>query len=345
MKKAKNSSFPVFNLNDLLFRFDLQGLHLYQKKEMTLQQMEYIVALARYGKFSEAAEHCHVTQPTLSMQVKKLEEELGLQLFNRNKQPIRTTAAGAVVVQQAEALLRQLNQLKDWVQAHKNELQGDLRVGIIPTVAPYLVPYFLGDFVRNFPNVHLHIVEAKTEEILVGIRRKELDFGVLVTPLAQMKDWMSRPLFYEKFLVYLSPELAQTYGNRIEISDLLAHRLWVLSEGNCFRSQTVNLCALSQLAFQSFQFTYESGSLETLIRLVDREGGLTLLPELAVLELPEERMEQVKFLGKPNPVREVSLVYDQHFVKFSLLEAFAKQVESKMPAQIKENTGERVIEV
>lgn len=311
---------------------------------MTLQQLEYIAALDQYGKFSEAAEHCHVTQPTLSMQLKKLEEEIGMPLFDRQRQPIRTTAAGKAVVRQAREVLRQVSQLKDWIQAHKNDLQGDLRLGIIPTLAPYIVPYFLGEFVRSFPNVHLHIREARTDELLISLHRDELDLGLLVTPI-QEEHLRTRPLFYEKFMVYMNEEEARRQGNRIEIAKVLDQQLWILSEGNCFRDQTINLCALSQLDYRHFQFTYESGSLEALMRLVDREGGVTFLPELAVLELPEEKLDQVKFVGNENPVREVSLIYHERFAKFSLLEALSEQVVGNLPEQVRENKAVQVIEV
>lgn len=311
---------------------------------MTLQQLEYIIALEQHGKFSEAAEHCHVTQPTLSMQLKKLEEEMGISLFDRQRQPIRPTPAGKAVVRQAKEIIRQVSQLKDWVQTHKNDLAGNLRLGIIPTLAPYVVPLFLGEFVRNFPNVHLHIREARTDEILVSLHRKELDLGLLVTPISE-KELRTRPLFYEKFMVYMNEEEARQHGNRVALQEALERQLWILSEGNCFRNQTINLCALSQLDFKDFQFTYESGSLEALMRLVEKEGGITFLPELAVLELPEEKLDRVKFIGNESPVREVSLVYHQSFAQFSLLEALSEQVVNSLPAQVRENSSEWVIDI
>ncbi|MEM6299044.1 MAG: LysR substrate-binding domain-containing protein [Bacteroidota bacterium] len=313
---------------------------------MTIQQLEYVVAIDRYGKFSEAAEHCFVTQPTLSMQLKKLEEELDLVIFDRKTQPVTATPAGKVVLEQARQILKQVAQLQDWVQGHKNKLEGELRLGIIPTLAPYLVPHFLGAFMRNFPNVHLKILEIRTEYMLQAMVKKEIDLGLLVTPIQLPKSIQSRPLFYEKFMAYLKADVAEKFGHRIKMEDLLNEQLWVLSEGNCFRSQTINLCAMSQLAFREQQFTYESGSLEALMRLVDREGGATLLPELSVLELDESRIENVKFIGKNNPVREVSVVYHQDFAKLSLLEALSNQVLESLPDQIRENTsGDLVVAV
>ncbi|MGF1532586.1 MAG: LysR family transcriptional regulator [Bernardetiaceae bacterium] len=311
---------------------------------MTLQQLEYVVALAEYGKFSEAAYHCHVTQPTLSMQLKKLEDELELVLFDRQRQPIRPTPAGKAIIRQAKEILRQVRQLEDWVQSHKNKLEGDLRLGIIPTLAPYLVPYFLGEFVRTFPRVHLHIREARTEEITLALHRQELDLGLLVTPIAD-EHLRTQILFYEKFMAYLHPEESKQHGNRIALQELLQQQLWVLSEGNCFRDQAINLCAVSQLDFRHFRFTYESGSLESLMRLVDREGGLTLLPELAVLQLPDERLDQVKFIGDTSPVREVSLLYHERFAKFALLEALSEQIIGTLPEQVRQNSSQYTVPI
>ena len=201
-----------------------------------IQQLEYIIALDNYGSFSQAAVHCHVTQPTLSMQVKKIEEELGVIIFDRSKKPLKATIEGETILAQARIILQEVNVLKEHVSSDKGTTSGTLNIGIIPTLAPYIVPIFLGNFLRKYPDVKVQIKELKTEEITDALRKEKIDFGILATPLRE-QGIHEHPLFYEKLICYTDGELAEKYRNRIDINEILSHKIWLLSEGNCFRNQ------------------------------------------------------------------------------------------------------------
>ena len=309
-----------------------------------IQQLEYIVALDNYGSFSQAAVHCHVTQPTLSMQVKKIEEELGTVIFDRSKKPMKATEEGETILAHARMILKEVNVLKEHVAADNGATAGTLNIGIIPTLAPYLVPLFLGDFIRKYPDMKINIKELKTEEITDSIRKERIDFGILATPLRE-QGIHEHPVFYEKLLAYTDPEIASKYKNRIDITDILKHKIWLLSEGNCFRNQVFNLCAINQLAFKDFHLSYESGSVEALMRLVDREGGVTLIPELATLDMQDEQLDRLKFISEKNPVREISIILGRRAMKKKLIDLFVKELKENLPGQIMENSSENIIEI
>lgn len=310
----------------------------------TIQQLNYFVALSTYGSFSKAADHCKVTQPTLSMQVKKLESQLGIELLDRSRQPVRFTALGQRVLEKAQEALAELREIDDLINASQQELSGEFNVGIIPTLAPYLVPEFLGAFMKAFPAVHLHITEYKTDEIINRLKNEQLDVGLLATPLHE-QGILEQPLFYEQMLCYMDQQTASKFGNRVEINEMLKGRLWVLSEGNCFRNQTFNLCSLRQMEYEKQHFVYESGSLEALMNLVDKEGGSTIIPELALQSLSDARMDQVKFINEAHPVREISTVMRKKGVKVPLVNALREAIMASLPKQILRNDGERKVEI
>lgn len=309
-----------------------------------IQQLEYIIALDNYGSFSQAAVHCHVTQPTLSMQVKKIEEELGVIIFDRSKKPLKATIEGEAILAQARVILQEVNSLKEHVSIDQGTTSGILNIGIIPTLAPYLVPMFLGNFLRNFPDVKVQIKELKTEEITDALKKEKIDFGILATPLRE-QGIHEHPLFYEKLICYTDSNLADTYKNRMDINEILSHKIWLLSEGNCFRNQVFNLCAMDQIAFKDFHLNYESGSVEALMRLVDKEGGVTLIPELATLDMRDDQLDRLKFIADHNPVREISIVVGRRAMKKKLIDLFSKELLEGLPAQVRENTNENIIEI
>ncbi len=310
----------------------------------TIQQLQYLIALHQHGSFSKAAEHCHVTQPTLSIQIKKLESDLGIELLDRSKHPVRFTELGMSVLAKAREAVGELRELNELITSSHDELSGELRVGIIPTLAPYLVPHFLGAFLEAYPSIHLRITEFKTEEIIERLKSERLDVGVLATPLHE-PGVSEQPLFYEQLLCYMSPGLARAHGNTVDISDILDERLWVLSEGNCFRNQTFNLCSLRQTDFAQQNFNYESGSLEALMRLVELEGGSTIIPELALASMSEAKLDHVKFIGQTRPVREVSTVTRKKGPKTKLIEALRGQILEALPKEIRNNDATRKVEI
>lgn len=251
---------------------------------MTLTQLEYIVAIDTYRSFGLAAGKCLVTQPTLSMQVRKLEQELGLELFDRSSQPILPTEAGRLIVDQARVVLREAGRIGEIVREQKLELEGTLTLGVIPTVAPYLLPYFLGPFSKKYPEVRLEIRELTTGDIVSLLRRDLLDAGILATPVHE-PGLVEEPVFYEEIMLYVHPGHALAAYEAVPAAHLETRDMWMLTEGNCFRDQVINLCALRG-NMPMHNLKYESGSIETLRKMVDVEGGYTLMPELAVLELP-----------------------------------------------------------
>ncbi|GAA4852612.1 hydrogen peroxide-inducible genes activator [Algivirga pacifica] len=307
---------------------------------ITLTQLEYLIAVEQHGSFSNAAEASFVTQPTLSMQIKKLEEFLGVTIFDRSKHPVTPTKVGKPIITQAYQIVREAKKIKDIVDQHKGIIGGELRVGIIPTLAPYLLPRFAGALVKEYQDVSLVVKEWQTEEILSALKNDRIDVGILVTPLKE-NGIQEMPLFYEELRVYTSK--AHPFENQLEVdvADLQSPDIWLLSSGHCFRDQVINLCSESKDKMtNNLPIAYESGSLETLRKLVDKEGGFTLLPELAIDEFDEEGQERIRTFKDTRPVREVSLVYSKDFAKQSLLEALKKVIQKNVPkAMLKKERG------
>lgn len=296
---------------------------------MNLQQLEYIVAVDLHRHFGKAAEACHVTQPTLSMMVRKLEEELDLRIFDRSRQPVLPTEIGALVIDQARRVLREAEMIGEIVGRRKAIPEGTLQLGIIPTLAPYLVPLFIRSFLHDYPRVQLKIAEYTTDVLLEHLKKGRLDAGILVTPL-HMPNFRETPLFYESFLVYSSHP---TDREVIHPGEIDPDELWLMEEGHCFRSQILNLCELRPRAEPNLE--YAAGSIETLIRLVDGQHGITVLPELATLGLSPERKERLIPFAEPVPVREVSLVTDRDHVKKHLIDLLQQEVLANLPEEVK----------
>jgi len=298
---------------------------------MTLQQLEYIVALDAYQQFVLAADKCFVTQPTLSMQVQKLEDELGVLLFDRTRKGVIPTAVGAKVIEKAREILRTSQQLREVVQVEKGELVGDLRLGIIPTLAPYLVPLFLVELVERHPQLRVQVEEMQSADIMQRLKDNQLDVGLLVTPLDD-RQLREVPILEEPFLGYVSEGHTLYAQATICPTDLGEPGLWLLQQGHCFRHQVLNICSPSPVA-DSQPFTYESGSIETLKELVRRNHGYTLVPELSVLsELDNNPM--VKRFEAPEPVREISLVVHHGFVRLPLLHSLRELILAKVPQRL-----------
>ncbi|TGE27597.1 hydrogen peroxide-inducible genes activator [Hymenobacter metallicola] len=298
---------------------------------MTVQQLEYLVALDTHRQFVLAAEKCFVTQPTLSMQLQKLEEELGVLLFDRTSKGVRPTAVGAKVVQQARQVLREVQQLQEVVQLEKGDLVGELRLGVIPTLAPYLVPLFLVEVAERYPGLHLHVEELQSAQIMERLKGHTLDVGLLVTPLDD-RALREIPVLEEPFLGYVAEGHPLYAKDLLEPTDLDADGLWLLQQGHCFRHQVLNLCNPPAPATPR-PYTYESGSIETLKQLVARTNGYTLVPELSVLEEVGHN-PRIKRFAAPEPVREVSLVVHHGFVRLPLLATLRDVILAKLPARL-----------
>jgi LysR family hydrogen peroxide-inducible transcriptional activator len=292
---------------------------------MTLQQLQYIVAVADTGQFSKAARQCHVTQPTLTMMVRKLEDELGVTLFQRGVQPARVTAEGVSLVEQARVVLREAGQFKDLVKELRTGTSGSYRIGIIPTLAPYLLPLFLARFADEHPEALLAIDERKTSRILKALRNGQLDLGILAGPVVG-EDLEALPLFDEPFLAYLPEGHTLLRRERLTAKDLRKAPLWVLSEGHCLRDQVLRVCQQPSAAGHE-NIHYSTGSIETLKRMVKGGSGLTLVPELSV----SSDEKNVRRFEAPEPSREVVLVVRRPFVRRKFLDALASSIRAAVP--------------
>jgi len=310
---------------------------------LSLVQLQYLVALDEHRHFIKAAQSCFVTQPTLSMQIKKLEEELGVKLFDRSKQPIIPTDVGVLVIEQAKKVLNETKKIENILLEYKGKVAGDLNVGIIPTVSPYLMPSLISNISKRYPEVRLYVKELMTEEIVSLLQKDHLDVGIVATPL-DVDGMVEKPIFYEKFCLYLNPKHPAYDEELVDSKRLLEDKHWLLTEGDCFRDQAVNLCELRESSRQTNSFSYESGSIETLIRIVNMEGGATVIPEWASLALrPEERKNVRDVRGES--VREVSLIYTRNFAKAKLSEAFYNALVASVPVQLKRNSNKDVLAV
>jgi LysR family hydrogen peroxide-inducible transcriptional activator len=296
---------------------------------MTIVQLSYIVAVDKYKNFGVAAQHCHITQPTLSMQIQKLEDEMGVILFDRAEQPIKTTKIGVNLIKQAKVILREVQSFNDMVSEEKDEARGEIRIGVIPTIAPYLMPLFLRDFMKTNPELKVVVEELQTIQILQKLEEGKLDLGLLVTPIE--KDGLkTEPLFYEPFLAYVSEKSPLAKNNKVDQKDLNSSDLWLLTDGHCFREQSLLICKKRKKnSDQNKHLLFESASLETLKRLIDQENGFTLLPYLATLDIKNSK--KLKEFSSPVPAREVSLIYNSYFRKNKIKESLVKSIQEHLP--------------
>ncbi len=298
---------------------------------MTLQQLEYILAVDEHRHFAKAARHCHVTQPTLSTMIQKLEEELDIRIFDRSKKPVIPTEEGKALIEQARRVVGEARRLIDLSAELKGELKGTLELGIIPTVAPYLLPVFLPRFLDRYPGIGLQVTELTTDEIVHRLKHHQLDAAILATPLND-SALQEHPLYYEEFVVYASPDQPLLEKRFVLPEDIRPDELWLLEEGHCLRTQVLNLCELQRLEPSRERLAYNAGSIETLKKIVDMGHGLTILPELAIADLNEEEQQRLRFFKPPAPVREISLVTWRYFARARLLEAVSETVRGCVPA-------------
>ncbi|HEX7015198.1 MAG TPA: LysR substrate-binding domain-containing protein [Cyclobacteriaceae bacterium] len=309
---------------------------------MTLIQLEYIVALDDLRHFALAADKCFVTQPTLSMQIQKLEEELGVKIFDRTKQPVIPTDVGIGIIAQARRVLHESRMIRQFINEHRGILSGELQIGIIPTLAPYLLPPLYRYMRKKYPRLNLVVREAITEEVIRDLRNNRLDCGVVVTPLND-PSIREDVLFYEELFVYVSRKNALVDKKYVLADEIDPRQLWLLEEGHCFRSQVLNLCELQKSTDISFR--YETGNIETLKRMVDKSDGITILPELAVMELGKSQRRLVKRLRSPTPAREVSIVTHRDYIKHKLIQALKEGILQTIPPRMQKLQDKKVVEI
>ncbi len=291
---------------------------------MTITQLHYLIAVAEHQNFTLAAEKSFVTQPTLSMQIAKLEEELNVRLFDRGTKPIKLTAVGEKIVEQARRVVIEAERIKDIVSVEKGFVGGPYNLGIIPTVMPTLLPMFLATFIKKYPKVKLIIKEMTTEEIAVQLREGKLDGAIAATPLG-FDDIVERPLYYEPFVAYIPEDHRLNAQSILKSEDLRLDEVLLLEDGHCFRDGVINLCGAPKQLDPS-EFRIESGSFETLIKLSDENMGMTLLPYLHTLQLKEVQEQRLKHFEKPEPAREISLIYHKSELKLQITTALKEVI-------------------
>lgn len=311
---------------------------------MTLTQLEYIVAVDAYKNFVVAADKCHVTQPTLSMQIRKLEDGLGVRIFDRSRQPVIATDLGAEIVARARIILAECDQVRELISDRQEQLSGELKFGIIPTLSPYLLPKWIGGFTASHPQVKLSAWELTTGEMIRQLKLGLIDCGILSTPLTD-PALSCDPVFYERFVVYASPESKLWTKSRIASSDIDMGEMLILDEGHCMRNQVLNICQHHKPAAPDRQFEYHSGSVETLKHLVDEKGGATILPELSLLRMNAADLEHIRYFKSPQPSREISIVTHRDYVKKRIIAALKKSLIALLDDDMKQRTDKAVMEI
>lgn len=301
----------------------------------TLTQLEYILAVEKYRHFSKAAKACHISQPTLSQQIQKLEDELSIVVFDRIQKPIVPTDDGKRFIEQAKVVIRENEKLIHTARKGSKGVTGEFRLAVIPTVATYLVPLFLRDFSESYPGVELYIEELKTETIIDGLRSDLIDGAILATPLAQ-QGFKEHPLYYEPFSLYAAKGHALLSKQKISLKDLDASQMWMLKDGNCFKTQVSNYCSINPSQDSVFKnIHFQSGSLDTLCHVIQKNRGYTLIPDLlTTLMTPTEVRSYVRPFAAPAPTREVSFVYRRDHWKLEIIEALERSVMKSLPRHV-----------
>lgn len=293
---------------------------------MTLQQMEYIVALDNYRHFVKAAEACGITQSTLSSMIQKLELELGVTLFDRKAHPLRPTQVGEEVIRQAKVVLYNASQLQELVVSQKEQAVGVLKLGIASTIAPYILPKLFKYLSKQHPGIHLFVEEARVDDLTSKLERAELDVALMATPVVG-EELLEIPLYKEKFLAYVSPDEPLYSDKAIETMTLTSENVWVLRESYCPRSGALPFCQCNTCR----NAVYEAGSIETLLKVVDENGGYSIIPELHIPLLCEEQKKNVRPLQNPEPARIIAFIIRQDFVRERMLNILLDAVKSIVP--------------
>lgn len=300
---------------------------------MTITQFKYIIAVDNHRHFARAAEACFVTQPTLSMQIHKLEEELDILIFDRSKQPIVPTPLGEKLIEQARKVVYETDVLENMAKQIKGSFEGSLTLAVIPTIAPSLLPRFIPEFTRKYPKIHLKVEELKTEDMIEALRSDRIDVGIAATPLEE-KGILEKPLYYEPFMAFV-PEYHRFNKDQFLLaSELDASEILLLNEGHCFRNSVLRICKTQNSTESGLNM--ESGNFDTLVKLAHKGMGMTLLPYLTAIDLPEKYKPFVKPVAEPTPSREVSLIYSRTQLKLEWINALGDMIRESLPAKVLE---------
>lgn len=294
---------------------------------MTITQLKYVLAVAEHQNFTKAAKKVFVTQPTLSMQIQKLEEELDILIFDRSQKPIQLTEVGKKLVIQAKNIVNESDRMKDVVDQQKGYIGGEFKLGIIPTVMPTLLPMFLNTYIKKFPKVKLKIVELPTESIIQQLVDGHLDAAIAATPLKH-ESIKERVLYYEPFIGYVPNQHPLAQKSKLLPENLDINDILLLEDGHCFRDSVLNICK-TQKSYEDEKFRLASGSFETLVKLANEGLGITLLPYLHTLDLNKNNM-QGKLLPfeDPSPAREVSMIYNKSELKIQIINSLQDTIKA-----------------
>lgn len=299
---------------------------------MTIQQLEYILAVDQFRHFARAAEYCRVTQPTLSAMIQKLEDELGVKLFDRSVQPVCPTVIGTKIIDQARVILAQAAQVKEIISEEKQSLAGVFRLGVLPTIAPYLLPRFFPQLMEKHPELDVRVTEMKTQDIQQALHSGDIDAAIIASKLED-SFLTEETLFYENFYGYVSRKEPLFKHDVIRTSDITGERLWLLDEGHCFRDQLVRFCQMETVKVN--QMSYHLGSMETFMRMVESGKGITFIPELAVAQLTEGQKELVRPFAIPRPTRQIVLATSKDFIRHSLLCVLKDEILAAVPKEMR----------
>ena len=308
---------------------------------MTIQQLEYILAINKFRHFAKAAEYCRVTQPTLSMMVQKLEDELGVKLFDRSSQPVRPTSAGMKVLEQTQRVLYQASLIKDIVTEEKESVRGSFRLAVLPTIAPYLLPRFLQHLAEEHKDLDIRIQEMQTAPTLSALLKGEIDAAIIANQPIE-SELQGHFLYYEEFFGYVSRNEPIFEKDKIRTTDINDERLWLLDEGHCFRDQLMRFCQREKARVN--QAAYRFGSLETFMHMVESGYGMTFIPELATLQLSQEQQEMVRPFAIPKPTREIYFVTRKDFIRHSLSKILIEHIQEAVPKDmLRLRAGQKVV--
>ena len=298
---------------------------------MTLQQLEYVIAVYRNKHFGQAAEYCNVTQPTLSAMIQKLEEELGVKIFDRQSKPLKPTPEGQLIIEQAWKVLVRARKLKEIVAEEKQSLSGTFNIAILPTVAPYLIPLFLPKLMNSHPETDIRVTEMKTDDMKKALLHGDMDAGIAAMTDG-MDDMKATLLYYEQFFAYVSRNDKLFENERIRTADLQGEYLWLLDEGHCFGDQMQHFCHLKAAARSKKAYTL--GSIETFMRIVESGKGVTFIPELATLQLSPVQKELVKPFALPVPTRQIVMLTGKSFIRKTLLQLIIDEIRTAVPTEM-----------
>lgn len=302
---------------------------------MNIQQLEYLIAVDKYKHFGKAAQSCFITQPTLSAMIQKFEDELDVKVFDRTTHPIRTTDVGVQIIEESKRVIDAVNELKNRANLLNNVLAGKLNLGIIPTISNFILPSEIFSFLQNHPKIELNVKEMTTDSIIKALKSGELDAGIIATPYDAASEFYQQFLFNEELMIYSSEDLRK--DSFVVPEDIDSNKVWLLEEGNCLRTQFENICMLKENSLKPKNLEFLASNINTLIQMVDKVGGITILPELAIPQLSEEQKSKISRFRKPFPFREISLIYYKPTYKQKILDEITQSLQNSLNTKLNYN--------